>query len=369
MTARLIKNAFLTFIAFALVFAAMPAAACTGIQVKTGDGAVIRARTMEFAPETQSDILFFPRGQAFSADLKKGQKGMSWKNKYAFMGLNLMKMKHVVDGINETGLYATGLFFPDFAGYQKYEPKQAGKTISQLNLCDWILGNFSNVQEVKKAIRNTRVVGAVLAAMGPDFVIPAHWLVTDKSGACMVIEYVGGKLHLYDNPIGVFTNSPTFDWHMINLRNYMNLTANNVPALNMKDLKLMAIGQGTGMLGLPGDYTPPSRFVRAAALSMSAKQVDTADQGVILAWHIINNIDITIGAAREAGPDGKTGYDYTQWVSVWDLANLKVYFRTYYDLNIRSVSLKKLGLDGKKMLTIPVWKVRSGFKDVSNTAR
>ena len=369
MTSRAFKVSLLVSSFAMLMLWAAASGACTGIQVKTKDGSVIRARTMEFGSNVESDFLFFPRGQSFSADLKKGQKGMSWKNKYAFIGLNLLKRRQVADGMNEAGLYAGGFFFPNFAGYQKYDPKLAGKTISQLNLCDWALGNFSSVTEIRKAIQSIRVVGGVMPQVGPDWVMPAHFIVADKTGAAVVIEYVNGKLNLYDNPIGVFTNSPPFDWHMINLRNYMNLSANNVPTFNLKKLKLMSIGQGSGMLGLPGDFTPPSRFVRAAALSTSAKPVKTAEQGVTLAWHIINNIDIPVGSTREIGADGKEEYDCTQWVAVWDMARLKAYFRTYDDLNIRSVSLKKLDPKAKKMLTIPVWNVRSGFQDVSDTAR
>ena len=85
-----------------------------------------------------------------------------------------------------------------------------------------------------------------------------------------MVEYVGGRLHLYNNPLGVITNSPPFDWHLNNLRNYVNLSANNVPQLKLKGINIYPTGQGSGMMGLPGDVTPPSRLVRAVAFTQAA---------------------------------------------------------------------------------------------------
>jgi hypothetical protein len=91
-----------------------------------------------------------------------------------------------------------------------------------------------------------------------------------------VIEPLNKGLKIYDNPLGVVTNAPTFDWHMTNLRNYINLSATNVPAVDMGGITLAQFGQGSGLRGLPGDFTPPSRFVRAVAFSQSAFPSDTA---------------------------------------------------------------------------------------------
>ena len=126
-----------------------------------------------------------------------------------------------------------------------------------------------------------------------------HFVVHDASGAAVVIEPLGKTLKIYDNPIGVVTNSPTFDWHMTNLRNYVNLTVDNVPPLNLGGIKLAQFGQGSGLRGLPGDFTPPSRFVRAVAFSQSALPSDTAPQAVLEAFHILNNFDIPYGAVRD----------------------------------------------------------------------
>ena len=113
-----------------------------------------------------------------------------------------------------------------------------------------------------------------------------------------MIEYVDGELHTYDNPIGVITNSPTFDWQQTNLRNYINLSTVNASPLTIDGVTLAPFGQGSGMMGLPGDFTPPSRFVRAVALSQDAVPGQDAEATVKVAFHILDSFDIPLGAVR-----------------------------------------------------------------------
>ena len=138
----------------------------------------------------------------------------------------------------------------------------------------------------------------------------------------------------------MLTNSPPFDWHITNLRNYMNLMAKNVEPLDLKGVKLTQFGQGTGMLGLPGDATPPSRFVRAVAFSQSAVPAATTEDAVLQAFHILNAFDIPVGQVREVH-EGELHTDYTVWASVADLKNLTWSFKTYNDQSIRTVDLRK----------------------------
>ncbi|MEJ2716823.1 MAG: linear amide C-N hydrolase, partial [Deltaproteobacteria bacterium] len=127
---------------------------------------------------------------------------------------------------------------------------------------------------------------------------------------------------------------------------------------------LKGLGQGTGLLGLPGDYTPPSRFVRAVAFSLAAKQQDTAEQGVTMALHIINTFDIFEGIVADKKPGSKPEYDITQWITISDLKNKRIYFRTYDDLNIRYVDLHKLDFSAGKPKFIPMQGTQR-FQDVS----
>ena len=114
------------------------------------------------------------------------------------------------------------------------------------------------------------VIAPTLVPGFPPEPQPVHVVVYDKTGASIVIEPLDGKLKVYDNPLGVITNSPTFDWHMINVRNYVALNPRNVPPVTINGTTFRNMGQGSGMLGLPGDFTPPSRFVRASVFSATA---------------------------------------------------------------------------------------------------
>ena len=326
------------------------AQACTGITLIADDGTVVHARTMEFAIDIHSDVMMIPRGYVRTGTTPDGKEGLKWKTKYASVGLNGVGLPVLFDGLNEKGLAAGTFYFPTSAGYMPYTAADADKTIAQWEVGSWILENFASVEEVKANIGNIVVPAVVFGGWG--FAPEAHYIVHDASGKSIVIEYVGGKLNVHDNPLGVITNSPTFDWHMTNLRNYVNFSMTNVPPVQLGPIKLLPFGQGSGMLGLPGDFTPPSRFVRAVAFSQSVPK--TGDDAVLEAFHILNQFDIPRGAAREHEKDehGNILADYTIWTAASDLKAKQYYFRTYENSQIGMVDLMKMNLDGKDMVKI-----------------
>jgi choloylglycine hydrolase len=328
------------------------AQACTGIRLIAADGSVIHARTLEFAVDLHSDVIVVPRGYQRIGTAPDDKDGLKWKAKYASVGANGLGLPIIVDGLNEAGL-AVGLFyFPSTAGYMPYTPADADKAIAPWQLGSWLLDNFASVDEVRANIGAIVVPATVLKQWG--FSPPVHAIVHDASGKSIVIEYVGGKLNVYDNPLGVLTNSPGFDWHMTNLRNYVNFSLSNVPPVQLGSVTLEPLGQGSGMLGLPGDFTPPSRFVRAVAFSQSVMQPKTGGEAVLEAFHVLNNFDIPKGAAREVKKDahGNILADYTIWTSASDLKAKRFYFRTYDDSQIRMVDLTKMNLDAKDVVKI-----------------
>jgi len=326
--------------------------ACTGIRLIAGDGTVIHARTMEFAIDIHSDVMMVPRGYERTGTTPDGKEGLKWKAKYASVGANGVGLPVLFDGLNEKGLAAGTFYFPTSAGYMPYTAADAGKTIAQWEVGSWILENFASVEEVKANIGNIVVPAVVFGGWG--FAPEAHYTVHDSTGKSIVIEYVGGKLNIHDNPLGVITNSPAFDWHMTNLRNYVNFSMTNVPLVQLGSIKLLPFGQGSGMLGLPGDFTPPSRFVRAVAFSQSVFKPKTGEDAVLEAFHILNQFDIPKGAAREHEKDehGNILADYTIWTAASDLKAKQYYFRTYENSQIRMVDLMKMNLDGKDTVKI-----------------
>lgn len=326
--------------------------ACTGIRLSAEDGTIVHARTLEFAVDLQSNVIMVPRGYNRSGTTPDGRQGLAWKSKYASLGANGVDLPYIFDGLNEKGLAVGTFYFPGTAGYMPYEPDDAAKTIAPWEVGSWILENFATTEEVSAGVQKVVVPPVVLKAWG--FVPPLHYVVHDASGHSIVLEYVGGALRIHDNPLGVMSNSPEFDWHMTNLRNYVHIFHTNRPAIRLGQVELKPFGQGSGMLGLPGDFTPPSRFVRAVAFSQSLLPSKTGEEAVLQAFHLLNNFDIPKGAAREAEKDehGNILADYTTWTSANDLKRKRFYFRTYDNSQIRMVDLMKMDLEATEITTI-----------------
>ncbi len=347
------------------VVAPLAACACTGITIKPKDGSVIFARTLEFAMDLKSNVIVVPRAKQYIGTAPGGKSGLRWTTKYAAVGANAFGMPVIIDGLNEKGLCVGLFYFPGFAKYQEVKTSEVDRSLASWELGSYLLGTCSSIQEAVAAAKGLLVGEAVQPDMG--IVPPAHYIVTEANGTSIVLEYVGGQLKIHSNPFGVMSNAPTFDWHMTNLSNYVNLSKKNIPQVDLAGVVLKSFGQGSGMLGLPGDFTPPSRFVRAVAFSATALPVEKAADGVLQAFHILNQFDIPKGAA-EGVEAGKDVFDYTLWTSASDLKNHRYYFRTYDNSRIRMVDIGALDLDAKQVKTISM-QGDEDIEDVSGNAK
>jgi choloylglycine hydrolase len=313
--------------------------ACTTLLIKAKDGTVVSGRTMEFGIDVKSQVIVIPAGTRIKGTLPSGAAGISYTTKYGMAGANAFGYSVIIDGINEKGLFVSDLYFPGYAGYAEVTPENSSRAMAAYEYGNWLLGNFATVDEVRAHLQDVVLNStAVPELKGPP---PIHFIIRDRSGKSLVIEPIDGKLVAYDDPVGVMTNSPTFDWHLTNLRNYIGLTDQNLPPIRLKGgLVLRSFGQGSGMYGLPGDSSSPSRFVRAVAYSQTAMPPATASEAVLQVFHLMNNFDIPFGAVRDTS--GKNvAIESTSWTSVADLKNNRWYFRTYDDQAIRMVDLTK----------------------------
>jgi choloylglycine hydrolase len=344
------------------------AAACTGITLKAEDGSTVYARTMELGGGLIPwGLVVVPRGTSYEGSTPWGRPGLKWTAKYAFAGANSFGLPHVADGVNEAGL-ATGAFmFAHYAEYQKVTERDADVTLASFELATWILSNFATVAEVKEELSKVKVAEVPFDVPGWGGGAPFHWLVVDESGAAAVVEYVGGELTVHDDPLGVITNAPTFDWHLTNLKGYVNLSPQDVPELALGALTLTEFGHGTGLHGLPGDFTPPSRFVRAAFLKTAVVPVKTADEAVEQAFHVLNQFDIPLGAVRGAGPAGQPLLEQTDWTSAADLANRRYYIHTVNTRRIHVIDLMRAPLDAPAPMNVP-FPAEEVFEDVTPAA-
>ncbi len=336
------KALFISFLICLISFTELTA--CTGILLRAKDSSVVTGRTVEFGTAIEASVAVIPRNFEFVGDTPRG-KGKKYTSKYATVGIYCFKAKKVMDGINEKGLVAAAFYFPGYADYAHITSDNQSKALSPVEFPNWILTQFATIEEVKAALPSVAIAPTIVDGWG-EAPPPMHYIVYDKYGKSIVIEPLNGTLVVYDNDIGVITNSPTFDWHLTNLNNYINLSPFPAKPINLRGLKLAPFGQGSGMVGLPGDFTPPSRFVRAAIFSTASVPSDNSDETVNQVFHILNQFDIPVGVVRQKS-HGKTSFDATLFTSAKDANKLRYYYRSYDDQTIKFVELGQFNLNAK----------------------
>jgi len=338
----MIRKVSIAALSAALILATTPSFACTGISLKAGDGAAIRGRTLEFGFPMQSKVIVIPAGKELSGTLPDGGKGLTYKSRYGFVGGNALGLPAILDGVNDQGLSVGLFYFPNYAKYTDLTAENKSRALAPQDFGTWALANFATVDEVREAVKHIVLVPTPVPGLGSPqgAVAGAHFFLQDKTGKSLVVEPVDGTLKVHDAPLGVMTNAPTYDWHMTNLSNYINLSAKDIDQVKVGDVTIPAFGAGTGLLGLPGDFTPPSRFVRAVVYSQAAVPNQNADQAVFAAFHILNQFDIPKGSVINSAVGDPTA-EITEWTSVADLKNLRWYFRTHKDQSIRVVDLRQ----------------------------
>lgn len=341
--------------AILLSFAAPVSFACTDIKVTAQDGTVVIARSMEFAVDLKSNLMTAPRNTAFNMIAPNGKSALSWKNQYGYVFLDGLGSGMAVDGMNEQGLSVEALYLPGETQYQTVPQGHENQTLPYLRLGDWILGNFKTIDEVKKSLSKVYVVAEKIPE-AKDYIFPLHFSVYDKTGKGIVIEFIKGKMQISDNHTGVMTNSPRYEWQTTNLRNYVNLSPTNPKPVIDDGITYAATGQGAGMVGLPGDVSPPSRFVKMAIMLKTILPPSNAEEAVNMAQHIINNVDIPRGFVREKQNLNTATNETTQWVVFKDLKNGIFYYRTYGDLALHAVNLSKVNLaENAPQLKMPIY--------------
>lgn len=307
--------------------------ACTGISLTSADGSYVQARTIEWAKGAlKSEYVIIPRGQKLRSYTPTGANGMEFTTRYGVVGLAVVEKEFIAEGINEAGLSAGLFFFPRYGSYTTYDSTDNATTLADLQVVQWMLTQFASIDELKSSIDKVRIVGLERTAV-------VHWRIGEPSGRQVVMEIVDGEVHFYDNIVGVLTNAPGFEWHIANLNNYVNLRPGDATEYKLGGDTLQPIGGSSGMLGLPGDFTPPSRFVRASFFRNTAPQRSNGLDTVLECFHILNNFDVPIAIEN---PDEKSLPSATQWTSAIDLSARRVYYKTAYNNSIRCIDFNTI---------------------------
>ena len=228
--------------AVALLAIAGKADACTGITLKSQDGSTVVARTIEWGgSDLNSRYAIVPRGYTQQSYIPGGVKGgMKFTAKYGYVGLSVEQEEFVAEGLNEHGLSAGLFYFPGYGQYEDYDESLKAQSVADLQLVSWILGGFKTVDEVVEGLKDVHVI-----AIDPR-ASTAHWRVADPSGRQIVVEIVGKKVCVYENKLGVLTNSPGFEWQMTNLNNYVNLFPGTAKPKQLGGVQVASFGAGSG---------------------------------------------------------------------------------------------------------------------------
>ncbi len=321
-----------------------PAAqACTGIAIRAQDGTRLLARTIEWkGGNLNSKLIVMPRGMKNTALTPVGENGKTWYNKYGAVGASTVEPRFVTEGVNEKGLNVGIFYFSHYGSLTPYEVKHTKKSVSDGELVRYMLTNFATVDEALAGLEKIEIIPIGKPDANGHYAT-GHWRISDASGKSKILEITNrGERHIYDNNLGVFTNSPDFPWHQSNLNNYIHLSGGETPDKTVGEVHLFSLGGGTNLMGLPGDLTPPSRLVRAFFFLHSAPIPPNTYAAVTQAFHILNNFDLPIGAEYAPGEKIPDMPSATQWTAVSDVTHPAFYYRTMYNSAIRKVDLTKI---------------------------
>lgn len=327
-----------------------PTMACTGMSMKAKDGSEVVARTIDWGGnEVENFYTVVPRGYAQRSFLPESNSfGAPFSGRYGYVGLAMGEKEFVVEGLNEAGLSSGLFYFPEYGQYPAYDASRKVNTVADLQLVSYLLSNYATVDEAMEGIRKIDVVSIYPGAS------TAHWRIADKSGRQVVLEYVGGKPYFYENKVGVITNAPGFEWQLTNLNNYINVTGGTFAPKMLGNQPLSSIGSGSGFLGLPGDFTPPSRFVRAAYLLNTTRQQPDGLHAVLQLFHLLNTFDVPVACDTPVGQEPADFPSATQWTVATDISQGVIYYRTMYNCNIRSIHLKEIDFTQVNFIAQPL---------------
>lgn len=309
---------------------------CTAVTYKTND--FYFGRTLDYEFSYGEEITITPRNYLFNF-----REMGNLKSHYAIIGMAHVAEDYPLyyDGINEKGLGMAGL---NFVGNAHYNENVEGKdNVAQFEFIPWILSQCATVKEARELVEKINLLNMPFSDSLP--VSDLHWIISDRESS-ITVESVKEGLRIYDNPVGALTNNPTFDMQMFNLNNYMNLS-NSSPKNNFGgNLYLKTYSRGMGAIGLPGDLSSQSRFVRVVFTKMNSLSGKSEEESVSQFFHILNSVDQQRGCCNM----GDEKYEITIYTSCCNATKGIYYYTTYDNHQISAVDMNKVDLNGDKLI-------------------
>lgn len=313
---------------------------CTAATYRTGD--FYFGRTLDYEHSFGEEVTVTPRKFPFVF-----RNGTVLETHYAIIGMAFVTGNYPLyfDGVNEKGLGMAGL---NFVGNAWYEPAAPGKdNVAQFELIPWILGQCASVAEAKDLLSRLRVTDTAFSPELPPSQL--HWILADRDEA-ITVEAVREGLRVYPNPVGVLTNNPPFDRQMFRLNDYMHLSPRQPENCFSKDLPLETYSRGMGALGLPGDLSSQSRFVRAAFVKLNSRSGTGERESVSQFFHILGSVDQQRGCCQVA--EGE--FERTIYTSCCNASRGIYYYTTYDNHQITAVDMHRENLEGHDLVRCPL---------------
>jgi choloylglycine hydrolase len=309
---------------------------CTAATYKTKD--FYFGRTLDYEFSYGDEVTVTPRNYEF-----RFRELGSMKSHYAIIGMAFVTDDYPLyyDAVNEKGLGIAGL---NFVGNACYRGHQEGKdNVAQFELIPWILGQCSCVDEVSALIRRMNILNMPYSDKLP--LAALHWLISDRERS-ITLESVADGIRVYDNPVGVLTNNPPFDKQMFALNNYRYLSPKSPENRFGKGLELELYSRGMGAIGLPGDLSSQSRFIRVAFTKMNSFSGEDEKSSVSQFFHILGSVDQQRGCC-DLGDDK---FEITLYTSCCNASRGIYYYTTYDNHQITAVDMHRENLDGEKLV-------------------
>ncbi len=312
---------------------------CTAISFLSGNHYF--GRTLDLEYHYDETVTITPRN--FPLRFRKEAK---LDTHYAIIGMATVVDNYPLyyDATNEKGLSMAGLNFPGNAVY--FSKNDGESNLAPFEFVPWLLGQCANLADVREKLKRLRLIDVPFSAQFPN--TPLHWLIADCADA-IVVEQTDEGLCVYDNPIGVLTNNPPFPYHLTNLANYQNLTREAPVNRFCRALELDTYSRGMGGIGLPGDLSSASRFVRAAFVKLNSVCGSDEMSGVSQFFHILGAVEQQRGCAR-VGKD----FEITVYTSCCNTEKGIYYYTTYENRQITAVDMHCENMDGEKLVCYPL---------------
>lgn len=313
---------------------------CTAATYKTKD--FYFGRTLDYEFSYGDEVTITPRNYVFNFREKE-----KIETHYAIIGMAYVTENYPLyyDAINEKGLGMAGL---NFVGNAYYREKVEGKdNIAQFEFIPWILSQCASVAEAKQLIEKINLTNVQFNEKLP--LAQLHWIISD-SNESITVESVKEGIKVYPNPVGVLTNNPPFNQQMFELNKYMQLSSKSPENRFSKELNLEKYSRGMGAIGLPGDLSSQSRFVRVAFVKMNSKSSDTEEESVSQFFHILNSVDQQRGCCEL--DDGK--YEITIYTSCCNASKRIYYYTTYNNHQITAIDMNKEELESENLIRYPI---------------